>query len=683
MAGTPQQKQAALSLAAQPQNNLADVARRAQVRTQATGQEQVEAAKSEDLKALGGLGDRVKQFMDAQRQAVATAAQQAQDTGQGVGVQVAPEFQGKDLSNIKDLLGQLRADPNNMQLQLQVNKELGYNIEQQLPPEKINQLYESAVTSIGRGAAGSIDDDLNVDDLIATGQFEYDKPQLSALLGVPEDQLGKLTVGQIRDEVTKLQQEEFSRSSLAGKQAVSSQLGAAERGLARQQGRELSQTGVRATEADVQKLEDQISNADQVQFAGKTYKVDDLLRDETISGIISEYMNSSPDSDIRKHIDQDEPALKQFIDNNQAILSAAAEHLSTGATGFQGIQEFNKGLQNFGTVQVAPEIAAAVIPGYGELQAQKVDTASVPLLDKIQKVGSEGATKIGSELNAQITKDPGFANEVKDLTRDDWDKLNIEGDGRPWQNYKKIIDQNKVANEATAPEEIISQLFNDVSDPKELSRIVNQDYVMDVLGNKGGINNRGLITLVDTNDDGVVDDPSTMKNTLMGLNPKLSLKETVEQGRVPYARRTLGKPPVLHDEELSLFQKLGNATKDGRVDGNEIRRADLNFDELFWLARNGHAGNVDVKTVEQIIDKKRKDETDSIVDKYMKPGRPYSDVIEDIKHEIKSRGKEVDTKALSSIVDNMQDWVKTYGDRNIRRGDEQAPVGTNVDYAPY
>ena len=56
-----------------PQQDLATSLRQQQTRTQATGQEQQTMQKSQDMQNLGGLGDRVTNFINAQRQKLVAA----------------------------------------------------------------------------------------------------------------------------------------------------------------------------------------------------------------------------------------------------------------------------------------------------------------------------------------------------------------------------------------------------------------------------------------------------------------------------------------------------------------------------------------------------------------------------------------------------------------------------------
>lgn len=446
MAGSAQQKQAAITQATVPGESLQETLRTQQVRTQATGAEQGEMQKSQDMQNLGGLGDRVTDFINNQRQKLESSAQQtAAGTTAGVDVAAADTYTGgssgqaQDLSPLKDTLKQLRADPTNMDLQLQVNKALGYDINTQLTPDQINQLYESSVSAISQGGAQVVDDKLSVDDLVNLPNFGYNTQQLSGLLGVPADQLAGMSVGQLKDAITAEQQKEMSKASGLDAKAQSGLLGQAERGEARQAAAETSQTGLRASEADVQKLVGSIQNADQVQFGGQSYKVDDLLKDSTISGIITDYLNSAPGSVTRTQLEQSEPGLIDFINDNQKVLQDAATKLSQGSQQFTDIQTANRGVGTIAGQQLNTDLLNAIVPNYGQLASSKIDTTKIPLLQNLQNT-TQPATAVAN-LNAGIAQDPSVIQQIQALDPGKLNDLLVANNGQNMSQYIGDVGQ--------------------------------------------------------------------------------------------------------------------------------------------------------------------------------------------------------------------------------------------------
>lgn len=591
MMGTPAQKQAALSLSQAPvEDGLQGALRRRQVRTEQTGQEQQQTQKNTDMQNLGNLGDRVTQFIDTQRKLL-----EEQQAPVDVAAQV--EFQGQDISSLKDTLAALRADPNNMQLQLEVNKALGRNINSTITPDEVNRLYEDAVSSIAKGGAANVDDSLTVSDLVTQQDFGYDAAEIAQLLGLTEQQVAGLSVGQLRNEIQRIGDQEFSTAQGIEQQAQSMNLGQAERGLARQAGREASQTGVRATEAQYQDLEKQITNADQVTFGGKNYKVDDLLKDETISGIISEYMNAPEGSDVRKAIEQNEPGLKAFIDRNKAVLETAAQALGTGATSFTTLQETNTKAGTLGGA-LSSDLAKALVPGFGELAATALDPNSVPVLAAAQSLGPDQQRAYGANIQAMSTRIPEALNELKELSKEDISKLGFQNSSGRWANFVSTNDRyNEITN--TPPANIADTVFNiGRVDPGKLRADVANNNALKALGFGGG----NSFSVVDADGDGQVDSGDSIKARLAGNKPSLKLAANDQlntSGRTSYVEPSVPgagmadwQTKVYQGDKTAAqraaFERMAGAASKGYLTPQDIAQAynsgsDTNVQRIYKL----------------------------------------------------------------------------------------------------
>lgn len=575
MMGTPAQKQAALDIASQvpEQQTLATTLRRDQPRAEATAVESQAIEKSEDMKNLGSLGDRVTDIINTQRQLL----QEQGQSGQGVEVQTAPEFQGKDVSSIKDLLGEFRKDPGNQQLLLQINQSLGYDVNRQLSPAEVDQLYESAVDSIARGGAGVVDDDLNVEDLINLPNFGYDMDTLSELLGIPREEVSKYTVGQLREAVDKTASDEFSKVQGLEQQTQSGQLGTAERGLARQAAREASRVGTRSSEADVANLESQIANADQVTFAGREYKVDDLLRDDTISGIISEYMNSAPGSEIRQAIEKQEPGLLDFIKKNEALLQDASTQMQAGAQTFQDTQSYNRSLRStpFGGVDLDESVARAIIPGYGQLQAARVNIDDVPVLKYVTSRGADAGRQFASEVNTEVSKDPSFAEQLAGIPDAGvLDNLRIEENGPKWQGYKQASDMRRAIEkiDTNSIHSVLGTMLQGYN-PEQVGQVFNS-----LNASTAGVLDPQLAKILDANGDGQFDGENEIKSRLLSFQPKPTLVAASQDRMQKY---TPPQSPKISPEQKSAGDKLIQSMRgSGKISPSADTIANMSIGEL-------------------------------------------------------------------------------------------------------
>jgi hypothetical protein len=570
MMGTPAQLSAALNKkqdTAKPQANLQTALRQQQARTTATAEESQKMQKSKDMEDLGGLGDRVVSFINTQKQLLQAQADNVQTAG-APQAQAQTQFQGQDISRLAPQLEALRNDPTNMQLMLEVQQSLGMDTTKQLDPAQINSLYEDATSTISRQGASVIDDSLNVSNLINDPNFGYSPAQLSELLGLPEANIAGMSVGQLRDQINKTIEQEYNQAQTLQQQAGSTQLGAAERGLARQAGRELSATGVRATEADMQNLQSQIESADVVSFAGKRLKVDELLKDETISGIIKEYLEAGPDSEIRKQVDSSEPALKDFIAKNQAALQDAASQLEAGASEFRKIQEDNKALAKLGTMELDSSIMKALVPGFGSLQAQRVDPASIPFFQYTQGLTDDGKDRVANTLNTAIEADPSIAAELPALNAQE---LNTLGIGKPGSNFEKLMTQRAARAEiegipAGNIDALVMKAYGET--PAGFQAKVATANVLNALGLPTGLS-------IDVTNVG------NLKEQMLEATPSVSLQDAAK-GVIPtYTQKKLGKPTIPENTTVAgkVYDEVvrNNFGADGQIDAGELTKIVSNF----------------------------------------------------------------------------------------------------------
>ncbi len=651
MMGSPAQKQAALNISAQaPGSTIQDALRRREVRSQATDVEAAQQEKSENLKQLGGLGDRVNDFINAQRKKLEQQQVQVQAADQAQTVQ----GQQADMSKLKPLLQQLQADPTNMQIQLEVNKALGYDINKQLSPDEINNLYKSATDSIVAGGAEAIDNDLNVDDLVQMEQFGYSKDQLAGLLNVPVEQLGSMSVGQIRNQVNQLMADEFSQTANLEQQAGSTTAGAAERALARQGAREASRVGTRSTEADVQNLEQQISNAEQVQFGGQSYKVDDLLRDDTISGIVSNYLNAAPGSPTRTQLEQSEPGLIQFIQKNQALLQDAAEKLSGGAQQFQNLQQDNRQTATMGGL-LSNELAADLVPGFNELSAQNIDPNTVPVLAATQGMGENQKRQYAQNLQGIANEFPAVSGEMKTLTADEIRNLQLDSPSGKWSQF--VDQQRKYQDIMQTPdgdiESLISKVYN-VGGNADFAGDLKRNAALTALGITKP---NSSLELIDSNRDGVPDSASEIKSRLVSGQPSLrdalngekKVSDPADYQSTPEApifdKNTLDRV-VKGDKEAvqaSLAKRLSGIASDGRIDAQELSDAySRSFStlsdttlmgqqrELEFLLKKGNIDDQARNTISTLLDRNRIAITDKLLGSSENKAAQYDKILDKI-----------------------------------------------------
>lgn len=659
MMGTPAQKEAAFSLAQVPvESGLAAAMRRGQARTEKTEEEKAQEQKSQDMENLGSLGTRVNDFINVQRQALQNQALAATTQNQLEVRSAEDPFNGKDLSSIKTLLQTYRDNPTDQNVLLELNKALGYDINRQLSTAEVDQLYESAVSTISRGGAGNVDDDLNVEDLLQQQDFGYDKTQLSQLLGIPEESVGKLSVGQLRAEIERVGNEEFAQSEKLDEKAQSGLLGQAERGLAAQAGREASATGVRATEQDYANLEQQISQADKVFFDGKEFNVEDLLKDETISGIISDYMNAGPDSEIRKQLDQFEPKLAEFIKKNQSVLAEASSNMQAGAGEFVGTQDFNKSLQTIGGIKMVDSLIDTFLGKSRELQSEKINPQDVPLYAASQELPQGQQQAYMNNLNTEVQRDPETIQDLKDLSTDQIKAWQIGGDGSsPWQtNY--IAPKRTYENIVTAgndTNQLVKIAVRNVTGLEQAASKLSDTRAIGALGFGPGAQSN----IIDVNGDGNVDSPSAIRSGLLAANPRPSLKGGPGSNKV-YEAIDLASAAELNERQRKIFGALSWATGDGYIQAGDLQnsKGKLDLDDMIELKYGKRNGAMDYGAVDGIWSEKRDSNTGSTISRIDQEGGSSMDKIEKLANELRSQtDKKLNPDMMGNKTKDLLDQI--------------------------
>ena len=575
MVGTSAQLNAAQSRQqdqAAPVDSLQTAVRQKQSRTATTTEEQGKMQKSADMQALGGLGDRVTNFIDTQRAKLTTAAPVV---AQANAVEAAPTI--TDPAAAIAALNSLMANPSDTQLQKAANLALGRNLETIIHPEEIAGFYQTAQAAVSQAGAGAIDNSLNISTLMADPAFGYDSNSLSALLGLPADQISAMTVKQLTDAVDATISREFGASEANQQLATSGIAGQAERAMAQSAGRELSSTGIRATEDDTARLEAQIANADQISFGGNTYQIEDLLNDETISGIISTYMNSAVGSPERARLDRTEPALSAFIKNNDSLLHDASLQLTYGADAFGKIQEQVKRLGTQGGTQLDTKLMAKLITGFGQdFQTANVDPESIPFLANLTgKTDYQKATVVNA-VNTAVEKDIASPDELAGLSKEELEGLNIGVAGSNWNNYVTNTE-NRRDFPAKSEDAKLAEMVAGNWTVKDLDEVVQVAKTQSVLG-MGNPVSIGI-------------DPHNLDASYNTFNPQSTLSEASKGASVP-TKKTITPPPPLSAMYSALYSKLGGAASDGQVSGAEVSAAGLDLEELIALESNvGKSGS--------------------------------------------------------------------------------------------
>lgn len=585
MAGTPQQVQAALQQATE-QPTLQTALRQKQYGRGITEAEAGVMSKSADMQALGGLGDRVTKMVSNELGKAGTA----KDVDLSADLaKIREEFK-------KDPTGKSQAAMDAMLRIVQSGQSL----------DKIQQLVPEAAVAIADIAAKTIVDPTTVKAAQFLPELGYTAESLAELLKVTPEEVQGYSLSQLQNKVNQAVSEEFTATQQLEQQAVSPLVGAAERGLAREAARELSATGVRASEADMQRLADEISTAHLVSFPPGTSPrpVDEILADDEISAIVKDIVESPEGSQLRKDIEAQAPDFYNFIKRNETILKEASAGLDTSTTEFKAIQTFNKSL--FG--DLSEKAIATYAPGATGFKSTRLTAADVPILTYRASLSDTERKLADNEFNKIEASNPDMAKEISTLSADQLATLGI---GKKGSNYDKMISYNQKVDEvATTPDEnedsIVSSIYADAGSVEAANQTINNNNAMVALGYPSTVSRTQPINAAES------------KKEFLAANPKISITAAAsgEVPKIPQLR--LGKTKQIEDAvELNIHTTLLPVLKDGSLSAEEINDTrgpinKLNWDDLLDLRQiaDRSGAKIDKPALDDKLNKLRRENTD-------------------------------------------------------------------------
>lgn len=513
MAAAPQTVQASLQASQlPPQQNLATAQATQQANSTQTAQDQAQKNAGQQMQGLSDTGTRVQDAINAAVSKITAAPSAGSATtvaAPAVDTTNALYSAAANKPQLTTDLQTLQADPSNPAALAAVNTDLGRDVNSQLSSTELQGLYQSANDTITGNVATQMPTGITVGQIAQQPGFQYSMPQLATMLGVDPTALAGYSMAQLSQAVAAEQQKEFSRSQQTDQMATSQNLGTAERATAQSQGRDLAAQGVRATEDDVSKLQQSVANGDKVQFDGQTYTAEDLLGNQQVSKTVAAYLAAPEGSDTRNQLQATEPDLVNYINQHQAILQDATDAMASNATSLAGTQTANAAIGTYGSNKLDDTTLAAIIPGYdpSKISATGYDSSS-PVLSYLNGLSSTDAETAAGAINT-LTDDQ--KKELATLSPTELTAMKLQlGNQSPviqtlenaanTQKTIQSLDPSNPDGVAAAitgvPGTTMASLQAQVTQAYQASKMGLTTY-----GNAGGL---------DSNGDGVIDDPATL-----------------------------------------------------------------------------------------------------------------------------------------------------------------------------
>jgi uncharacterized protein YerC len=563
MAGSKAQKDSALRQSLSEPQRLSTALRRQDVRRDTTTDEQGRLERGQRLEQLGSLEGRVEELAN---QALDQSNADA-DVELGINSESPEEVA---------LLERIRANPQDTSTIAEFNRLKGRtqanNI---LSAEEILQQFDKT-TGIGDALAGSVQDSIQAGALNFEDMGFSSPNEVAELLGVNPEQLGQFSVQELIDSVNSQIEQEFTEVNDLQNQANDPFLGAAERAEARKRLREAGAVGVRSAESDIDKMADEIADANTVEFMGEELQIEELLDNDYISGLAANYFD---DPNFAEQLREEEPGLVTFITKHENLLKDAATEVGEGVKEFAKLQQENLNVGKVaGGQRLSEDVMKSIFPDYGEITDQKYNKNSSPLLTYLSDPRTTSGAQIETVQNINnITKTrPELASDIATLNKQQLESLGFTGRNPQaledvqayydtYDTYQRTggnLSENDILssiNPDQSPEQTRSQLeeaMKKVSSglfsgelPISRDSITNStDYSKLLINLRNNYSNKK--GLADLAGGGIPDSFATLNNNLSSINGQKNkayelLKDNLEDG------------PVLTSEDVKdLRQRL-------------------------------------------------------------------------------------------------------------------------------
>ncbi len=581
MAGSGAQKQSALRQSTDTSNTLAEAQADKRYRSTLTSGEQAEQDKRKRLgEVFGSTQERVQGLVNAEINKAATAQSAAQPAmskpalATPSGLTVLPNLPARvngmdtDQSNpqgnvdttfnalMSALSGGKAANDPAVQNYINLLSGLTGQTPDQIAATASDAATKQFTTGVGGAAAAAISDPSKVNVTALMPQLGTNRDELSTLLGINPNQVDSMSI----EDLNRAVQAAAGRSSVTTaaetqRQAGSAEVGAAERGAFREAGKEQATTGMAASEAQLGKLGESMQRADTVSFGGQNYTVEQLLSDENISKLVSDYVMAPPDSDVRKKLEGDPNAagLLQFVHQYESTLKDAAGGIGKAATANTEIQTANKQLSTIAPNIAVPDALMSQLYGSALSKPQTAKLESTGVVKALHEQSPEYLQQNAGKINAALalgTQFPDVAPQLSKLDKDQLDKFINEpnASGRtPMQEVESNRrDEQYLGSIKGNAYALLDTYFGSVPD---MATVLGDNQRRIAMGGAGDPN----INVLDKDHDGRLD-PGAVDTIYNKISASLSKADSpLEALGGATGWRPLGAPTGLTDAEKAKY----------------------------------------------------------------------------------------------------------------------------------
>ena len=495
-------------------------------RTLKTEEEKAREARAAQAESLQGLGPRlstlVRQSAAEQFAAASAAGTLAKPVFQEAEFKKAyPELTDEQVARIKASVESGTPDVNLL-------KDLGISLGAKSAEEAMATLakyVKQPEATIATVVGGTLGPDAKLSSLTPEQYEEFGLSSAAKALGLSDEEMRNLSISELQAKVEALASQDFTRVEELNRIANDPSYPENVRQDAQRQLRDLSSVSVAATEADMEKLNQEVQSADTFTIGDTTYSIEELLSDATLTSIVVAYLNDT-DPDYVATLKQSFPELAAFIESNRAALKDVASKLGSGTKDLADTQIFNASLEKVNGVDLGAfnkETITDYDPNTPKNERYPTTPAHQLVMNDTGVPASELAKWQGNKLTytqflSDITKlNPAIAKEFANYDYQTiMDKVNNSGLTfneyfNAYTNYQRDI--NAIADRANIND--LGAVTSTIGTASDMAAFVKDYRLRQELG-LPQISDKytELYKLIDSDGDGKVDDAGVIRKNM-------------------------------------------------------------------------------------------------------------------------------------------------------------------------
>lgn len=194
----------------------------------------------------------------------------------------------------------------------------------------------------GTTVAKATQDALLVNDGTAKELGFQDVADIATQLGVPAASLQGKSLGELTSIARSKLATDFGDVDAAKAAVMDPLLGPNERRAARQTLAAAGLDGTLMTDQHVKALDRELANADTITFNGEQMSVEDMLSDQHMTSLATQWADAGPGSEFRAALMKSEPSLAAWLNKHEAFVQDAATKLGSSLDQFKTLQAANQ-----------------------------------------------------------------------------------------------------------------------------------------------------------------------------------------------------------------------------------------------------------------------------------------------------------------------------------------------------